>query len=48
LFRDVICVIAVYERDDVSLMLTEQEKAHRESREARKCTGQAIVLALNH
>jgi hypothetical protein len=48
LFHDVIRVMPGDERDDVLLMLSEQKKTHRESREARKCPGPAIALAHNH
>jgi len=48
LFHDVICVMPGDERDDVLLMLSEQKKTHRESREARKCPGPAIALSRYH
>jgi hypothetical protein len=48
LFHDVICVKPGDERDDVLLMLIEQKKTHRESREARKCPGLAIALSRYH
>jgi hypothetical protein len=48
LFRDVIQVIAAYERDDVSLLLNKEKETHRESRESHQGTRRAIALAPNH